>query len=102
MAKLHHNLNISTSGAIQTGAWIQMNLADQAQGSLTTFTGSLTSGDSIALQVSNVPASTDITAPVTVTTYTTTTFAGTIAGGYTWVRFVKTGTTGAARVDLNY
>lgn len=65
------------------------------------FTGNLVSGDTINIQLSNDKDPNTLLETFTQSEdYTTATFGGTYIGGFLWVRVVKAGSAGAAKVQM--
>lgn len=102
MGVLHRQTLLNVASVSATGGWYEVDWrmgADQLRG----FTGSLTAGDTVFLEVTNElvvqnGVTVNPTVVVTVSGFTATPFAGTISGPFSALRFRKTGTTGPATV----
>jgi hypothetical protein len=67
-----------------------------------TFSGVLTSGDTIRVEVSNDDRPNDtLVTKVASQEYSTTSFGDTVIGEWSWLRVVKTGSNGAATINVN-
>ena len=105
-------IKISIAAGASSSNWFRLPTVMESATPIS-FTGVLTSGDTVYVEVSNDDAldaslvSTDrnqstgtTTQKATSTAYTTTSFTGLVLGSWRWVRITKTGTTGAATVQV--
>lgn len=97
MSVLTRQVLLTTTGASATGDWYPLDYRFNSEGAIRTFTGSLTAGDTVYLEVTNDDPSA-VTTIVTVSAFTATPFLGALSGPFAAIRFRKTGTTGAASV----
>lgn len=97
------NLLVADAAAT-TGAWYPLDFRNDPGGSVRTFTGKLTTGDTVYFEVTNEAPYVDgvavsVSVVVTVSAFTDPLFASPIYGQWSAIRFRKTGTTGTAIVN---
>ena len=90
--------------AASTGAWYPLDFRNDPGGSVRTFTGKLTAGDTVYFEVTNEApyvngAAVSVSVIVTVSAYTDALFASPIYGQWSAIRFRKTGTAGTCVVN---
>lgn len=94
----------TTNTAVTTSPWYPLDYRVDPGGVVRSFTGSLTAGDTVYMEITNEPiyaADGSVTAPtvvVTVSAFTDPIFSGAFIGQYSAIRFRKTGTTGTVKV----
>jgi len=104
MTILNRQTLLDVASVSATGNWYPLDWRNDPGGTVRSFTGTLTTGDSVYFEVTNQPiynqdgTAATVTVIVTVSTYTDPIFAGAFVGQFSAVRFRKTGTTGAAVV----
>lgn len=104
MALLKDELLLQAATASTTGSWFPLNWRDDPGGLVRSFTGKLTSGDTVYMEVTNQRVNdaqgiaVSVSVIATVSAFTETIFSSAFTGPFVAVRFRKTGTTGPATV----
>lgn len=95
---------LDTASVSATGNWYPLDWRIDPGGSVRTFTGSLVTGDTVYLELTNEPVDDSAGSPVSVnvivtaSAYTSTIFSGALVGQWSAMRFRKTGVTGPSLV----
>lgn len=91
-------IDIASDGT--SSDWVELN-SKFGDNNPRSFSGNLTSGDSIVLDLTNdEDPNTTLETYVRSDAYDTVNFGGTYIGGFRWARFTKTGSNGAAKIKL--
>jgi hypothetical protein len=96
---------LAVASVSATGAWYPIDFRNDPGGTIRTFTGVLTAGDTVYFEVTNEPVfdstgtAASVSVIVTVSAFTGTPFSGAFVGPFSAIRFRKTGTTGPAIVN---
>lgn len=104
MTLLNRQVLLDTGANSSTGNWYPLDWRNDPGGTVRTFTGTLTSGDTVYFELTNQPvfnqdgSAATITVISTVSAFTDTNFSAAFIGQYSAIRFRKTGTNGAAVV----
>ena len=104
MTILNRQVILAATTASTNGYWYPMDYRNDVGGTIRSFVGNITSGDSVNVLLTN-DAITDVNGVPTVvsvlctaTTYTDTTFVYSILGPFSAIRFDKVGSNGPAKV----
>ena len=101
MARIVKKIEIAAGDSLTN--WIKLNQGYNSNEDAMprVFTGKLTSGDSITVDVSlDEDPNTSLETFGSSSPYSTTDFQGLIEGGWSWIRFRKTGTNGVATIKF--
>ena len=105
MTILNRTVVLSTATASSNGSWYPLDFRIDPGGTVRTFIGTLTTGDTIYLDLTNDAifdpvkgTAIPVVNTFTVTAFTDTSFAHTLYGQWSAVRFRKAGETGPSNV----
>lgn len=105
MTLLNRQTLLVAPAAATTGSWYPLDYRIDPGGVVRTFTGNLTTGDTVYFEVTNEnpfnpdgSVNTGVSVIVTVSAFTATIFSGAFTGQFSAIRFRKTGTAGTAVV----
>lgn len=104
MTILNRQNMLAVASVSATGNWYPLDWRIDPGGTVRTFTGTLTSGDTVYFEVTNEATQVNgvdvsVSVVVTVSAYTASPFSGAFVGQFSAIRFRKTGTAGPAIVN---